>query len=460
MADYDLVVIGSGPGGYVAAIRAAQLGLRTTIVDEGEIGGVCLNWGCIPSKSLLRNAEILSLFHRANEFGIYYDNLQFDFGMAIKRSRSIVHRLTRGIEALLRKNQVDLVRGRAFIRDSTHVEVRESGKLLSTDNIVIATGAHQRTLPQFQIDGKIVMTSREALSTSDVPQSVLIIGGGATGCEFGYVYNTYGAQVTIVELMSALLPSQDLEISSQLERSFTKQGIRILTSTEVISTYTSGSSATTVLRNDGGEETLEVDRVLLAIGVQGNIDDLGLEGVGVQTNQGFVLIDDQMRTNIPNIFAIGDVTGKLLLAHVASAQGVTVAETLAGQNPTPLDYRQIPAAVYCQPQVASWGITEQEARTIGREVQIGRFPFAANGKALSLGETDGFAKIIVDPEYGQLLGAHLIGPEVTELIAELSMTSLLEGTAKELGWLVHAHPSLSEVIKEAALATRNEAIHI
>ena len=460
MADYDLIVVGAGPGGYVAAIRAAQLGLKTAVVERDELGGICLNWGCIPSKALLRNAEIVSLFRRASEFGVSCDNLSFDFGVAIDRSREVVGRLTRGVGLLFRKNKVEHLKGEAVLRGGTSLEVKGTGQTLTADHILLATGARARSLPTLPLDGSTVMTSREALERKDVPGSVVIVGGGATGCEFAYLYNAYGAQVTVVELLPHLLPNEDEEVSQQLERSFTEQGMTLMTGAKVTGMTLKGDQAQVAVETSEGQQTVDCDRVLVAVGVQGNIEDLGLEEAGVVTERGFITVDDEMRTSVPTISAIGDVTGKMLLAHVASAQGVMVAERLAGKESPPMDYQLMPRAVYCKPQVASWGLTEGQAKEAGLQVKIGRFPFSANGKALGLAEAEGFVKVIVDEAYGEILGTHLIGAEVTESLAELSLARLLEGTAQEVGWLVHAHPTLSEVVKEAALAARGEAIHI
>ncbi|MDA1349094.1 MAG: dihydrolipoyl dehydrogenase [Chloroflexi bacterium] len=459
MADYDLVVLGSGPGGYVAAIRAGQLGMKTAIVERDELGGICLNWGCIPSKSLLRNAEVLGLIKHAEEFGISFDNLSYDFGAAIDRSRKVVKRLTTGVASLLRKNKVDHVRGVGALKDRSTIQV-EGGSLLTADNIIIATGARERAIPSLPVDRKVVITSREALELREVPGRVVIVGGGATGAEFAHIYRTYGAEVTIVELLPRLVPLEDEEISRQLERAFTKQGIKAMTGAGVQGIAVNGGVATVTVSSDGVESVIECDKVLVAVGVQGNVENIGLEEAGVETERGFIRIDDRMATNVDGVYAIGDVTGKMLLAHVASAQGVTAVEGIAGRNPPKLDYGLMPRAIYCRPQVASFGLTEAQAREQGYEIKIGQFPMAASGKALALGETDGLVKLVVDAEVGEVLGAHMIGAEVTELLGELAMTRLLEGTTAELGWAVHPHPTMSEVVKEAALAAEGEAIHI
>ena len=460
MSDYNVIVIGSGPGGYVAAIRAAQLGMKTAVVERAEVGGVCLNWGCIPSKALLRNAEVLGLFQRAADFGISVDNLRYDFSAAIDRSRKVVERLTSGVSYLLKKNDVEYLEGVGVLKDRNTVEVEGSGQSLTTDNVIIATGARFRELPTLPVDGKVVITSREALELRQVPLRVVIVGGGATGVEFAYLYRTYGAQVTLVELLPRLVPLEDEDVSSQLEQALDRQGINSMTGSKVDSVETDTGTAKVTISNGAGVSEIECDKVLVAVGMQGNIEGIGLEALGIATERGFIVIDDSMATNVPGIYAIGDATGKLLLAHVASAQGVTAVETIAGLEPPKLDYDLMPRATYCKPQVASFGLTEAQARERGYSVKTGKFPFSASGKALALDETEGMVKLVVDAELGDVLGAHMIGAEVTELLGELSLARMLESTTKELGWLVHPHPTISEMLKEAALAAEGEAIHI
>jgi dihydrolipoamide dehydrogenase len=460
LADYDLVVLGSGPGGYVAAIRAGQLGMRTAIIERDAIGGVCLNWGCIPSKALIRNAEVLNLVRHASDFGISFDNMQYDYGKAIDRSRQVVRRLTNGVAFLLKKNNVEQIMGTGVLKDQNTVRVVDSGDALSTSNVLIATGARQRALPNIPVDGQTVITSREAIVEREIPPRVVIIGGGATGVEFAYVYRSYGAEVTVIELLPRLIPLEDEDISKQLERSFKKQGIKTMAGAKVEGVSVENNIAKVSVSNGAGTSVLECDKVLVAVGVQGNIENIGLEPVGVESERGFITIDDHMKTSVPGIYAIGDVTGKLLLAHVASAQGVTAVETMAGLDPPQLDYSLMPKAIYCKPQVASFGLTEEQAREQGYSIKIGKFPFSASGKALALGETDGLIKLVVDTEIGEIIGAHMIGAEVTELLGEVSLTKLLEGTTTELGWLVHPHPTISEMLKEAALGVDGQAIHI
>ena len=460
MAEYDVVVVGSGVGGYVAAIRAAQLGLNTAIVERAELGGTCLNWGCIPSKALLRNAEVVSLLKHADEFGIVFDNVRVDFGKAIDRSRRVVKRLTDGVSFLLKKNNVTVYEGYGALKDANTVEVQRAGETLSAKNIIIATGARFRQLPNLPIDGRVVITSREALERRDAPKRAVIVGAGATGAEFAYLWNMYGTEVTLVELLPRLVPTEDEEVSSQLQRSFRRQGIVSMTGSSVDEVKVSSGMATVTVTNEKGTSDIECDTVLVAVGAQGNVDGIGLEAAGVEVERGYITIDDMMRTSVENIYAIGDVTGKMLLAHVASAQGVTAVEHMAGLDPQPLDYDYIPRATYCRPQIGSFGLTEAQAAERGYTVRVGKFPFIASGKALALAESEGFVKVVVDDEIGDILGGHMIGAEVTELLGELGMARLLESTSKELGWLIHPHPTLSETIKEAALAADGEAVHI
>ena len=459
MPEYDVVVIGSGPGGYVAAIRAGQLGLKTAIVEWDELGGVCLNWGCIPSKALLRNAEVVGLMQRADEFGITLEGFSHDYEKAFERSRKVVTRLTKGVGFLLKKNKVEHVKGVGAIRDRNTVAIDDGGQTLSTSNIIIATGAKFRAIPDLAVDGEVVITSREALELRQVPGRAVIVGAGATGVEFAHLWRTYGAEVTLVELMPRLVPLEDEDISRQLERAFKKQGIKSITGSRVRGLELRDGVATVTVSDDSSDTVIECDKVLVAVGTQGNVTGIGLEEVGVATERDFVVIDDTMKTNVEGIFAIGDVTGKLLLAHVASAQGVTAVETIAGLDPPTLDYTLMPRATYCKPQVASFGLTEAQARESGHAVKIGTFPYVASGKALALAETEGMIKLVIEAEIGDVLGAHMIGSEATEMLGELSMTRLLEGTNKELGWLVHPHPTISEMVKEAALDADGEAIH-
>ncbi|MBC8449283.1 MAG: dihydrolipoyl dehydrogenase [Chloroflexi bacterium] len=461
---YDLIVVGAGPGGYVAGIRAAQLGLRTAVVEREEVGGVCLNWGCIPTKSLLRNAEVISLLERGKEFGFTFDNLQVDFAVAIQRSRQVSQRLVKGIHGLLKKNKIDLVQGEGRLLAPGRVAVEPGGRVLESPNIILATGARARSIPGLEIDGERIITSRHALAREGCPESIIIVGAGAIGVEFAHLYHAYGAQVTLVEMLPGVLPLEDEEVSTTLARSLQRRKIGVRTSTRTEgATVTDDGVAVRVKNVDGGaEETLTAEVVLVAIGVRPNSENLGLEAAGVPVDRGgFVPVDGFMRSNVPGVYAIGDLTGKLLLAHVASAQGIVAAEHIAGHPTQPIeDYTFMPRCTYCHPQVASLGLTETQAKERGHEINVGRFPFMANGKALGLAEREGFVKIIGDAVSGEILGVHMIGPEVTELLPELSLARTLEATAEEIARTVHAHPTLSEAIMEAAHGVEGRPIHV
>jgi dihydrolipoamide dehydrogenase len=465
MTEYDLVVIGAGPGGYVSAIRASQLGLKTAIVDKQWMGGVCLNIGCIPSKALLKNAELAhTLRHRAKDFGIAFDNLTFDFSAAVKRSRQVSDRLTKGVGFLMKKNNIDVYMGTAMLKNKNTVQVTGSDgavQELNAKNIIIATGSYPTPIPGVAMDGKKIVTYKEAILQENLPASVVVIGGGAIGLEFSTVWNSYGSKVTIVEMLPHIAPLEDDEISIELEKAFKKAGIDVLTGHKVLSVEPTGTGVTVKISGADGEKVIEAEQALVAIGFKPNTANLGLEAVGVKlTERGHIAIDDSMATNVPGIYAIGDVTGKFLLAHVASAQGMVAAETIAKHETTKLDYAMMPRATYCQPQVASFGYTEAQAREKGFEIKVGKFPFIANGKSLGLGESAGFAKIITDAKYGEILGAHLIGPEVSELLPELTLAQRMELTAEDIARNVHAHPTLSEVLMEAAHGVSGSPIHI
>lgn len=459
MASFDLVIIGGGPGGYVAALRAAQLGMRTALIERERVGGLCLNWGCIPSKALLWNAEIVNLVRQGDVWGIAYENLRLDPAKAVERSRKVVDRMVSGVEFLLKKRGVTLVQGVGRLAGGGRVAVEPSGEGLEASAIVLATGARPRSLPGVDVDGDVVITSREALALRETPERVVIVGGGPIGCEFAYYWRSYGAEVTILEMLDHLLPLEDADVSAQVERAFKKQGIAFRTGAKV-SAVERGKRGAIVRFNAGGkDEALEADKVLMGVGFQPNTEDLGLDQAGVQTDRGWVRVDDELRTTAPGVYAIGDVTGRLMLAHVASAMGVYVVERLAGLEPPPLEYEKMPRATYCQPQVGSVGLTEAQARERGHDVKVGRFPFRANGKAVAAEHTDGLVKVVADARTGELLGVHLVGPDATELLAEATLGIALESTPRELGWLVHAHPTLSEAVKEAALSVDGEAIH-
>lgn len=462
-SEYDVAIIGGGPGGYVAGIRAGQLGLKSCVIEREALGGVCLNWGCIPSKALLKNAEIVSYLHRADQFGLVFDNFHADYSVAMKRSRQVVDRMTRGVDFLLRKNNVDHIAGTGRLASANAIDLTTPDgqtSRVNARNIIIATGARPRSIPPLQVDGQRIITSRESIVADDVPDSIAIIGGGAIGVEFAYIYKMYGSDVTVIELLPHLVPNEDEEISQQLERAFNRHGIKLQTGAGVTNAQADANGVTLTVDKDGISETGRYDKVLVAIGVLPNTEDLGLETVGVATERGYVAIDDRMATNVPGIYAVGDVTGKLALAHVASAQGVTAVEAIAGEETQPLNYAYMPRATYCHPQVASFGLTEAQAREQGYDVKIGRFNVQASGKAVAMGEMDGMVKLVIDANYGEILGGHMCGPEVTELLAELQMTHLLEGTTLELGWAVHAHPSVAEMVHEAALDAEGRALHM
>lgn len=459
--NYDIVVIGGGPGGYVTAIRAGQLGLKTLVIEKDKLGGICLNWGCIPTKSLLKNAEVLETLKHADEYGFSFENLKIDFSKAVKRSRDISSRLSKGIEFLLKKNKVDLLNGTAKIisNNSVEVSVGDKSEIINSKNIIIATGARPRNIPGINIDRNKIITSSEAMVLDEIPKRLIIIGAGAIGVEFAYFYNTYGSKVTIIEMLPAILPVEDREVSKTLARVFQKNGIEILTETKVESVSAENEVVVTVSQN-GEKKEIVGDIALVAIGVQGNIENLGLENLGVKTEKSFIKVDEFYKTNVDGIFAIGDVNGPPWLAHVASAEGVICVEKIAGKNPHKIDYNNIPGCTYSKPQVASVGLTEEKAIEKGYKTKIGRYNFRSHGKAMAMNESEGFVKLIFEERYGELLGAHIIGPEATEMIGELVMAKNLESTPEQIHRAIHAHPTLSEGIAEAALDSNKEAIHI
>ena len=465
MPDYDVVVIGAGPGGYVCAIRASQLGLKTAIVDREWLGGVCLNIGCIPSKSLLRNAELAHILReRGDDFGFSIDGLKLDYGKAVERSREVSDRLVKGVGFLMKKNQIDVHMGEAVIRSASSISITNSdGEVteLGAKNIVVATGASPASIPGLEIDGQRVLSYREAILQTKAPKSVLIVGSGAVGLEFATVWNSYGVEVTIVEMLPRIAPLEDEDVSKELAKEFRKRGIKIKVGTKVEGLEVLKTKVKAKVSSESGEEVLEAEQALVAIGFRPNTSGLGLEDLGVQiTEAGMIDINEKMSTNVPGIWAIGDVTGKLQLAHVATAMGIVCAENIAGVDTIQLDYEMMPRATYSHPQIASFGMTEAQAEQRGYEVHIGRFPFQANGKSLGMGETAGWIKLISDARYGEILGAHLIGPEVTELLPELTLAQNMELTLAEIARNVHAHPTLSEAIMEAAHVAEGQAIHI
>jgi dihydrolipoamide dehydrogenase len=462
--NFDVVVIGAGPGGYVAAIRAAQLGQKTAIIDKQWLGGVCLNVGCIPSKALLKNAEVAhTLRERGKEFGFSFENLVLDFSAATKRSRQVSDRLVKGVGFLMKKNNITVQMGTAKVTAKDTVSVTDKdGKVteLIAKNIIIATGASSAVPGAWKVDGEKVVTYLEAILQEKLPKSVIVIGSGAIGAEFSTIWNSYGVAVTIVEMLPRIVPLEDMEVSAELDKAFKKRGIKTLVGHKVEAVETTDTGVKVTVSAGGETKVLEAGQALVAIGFRPNSKGLGLEEVGVKISErGFVEIDEKMATNVPGIWAIGDVTGKLMLAHVGSAMGIICAEHIAGHETVTLDYEMMPRATYCQPQIASFGLTEAQAKERGFTVKIGRFPFQANGKALGLGDYAGWVKLVVDEKYGEILGAHMIGPEVTELLPELTLAHMMELTPEEIARNVHAHPTISEALMEAAHGAMGSAIH-
>ncbi len=464
MKEYDVVVIGAGPAGYVAAIRASQLDQSVAIIEKEYMGGVCLNVGCIPSKSLLKNAEVAhTLRERGKEFGFSFENLTLDYGVAVKRSRQVSNRLTKGVEFLMKKNKIEVHRAVAKFTAKDSLQVTgEDGSLteLKAKNIIIATGASPFIIPGVEVDGVQVVTYKEAILQEKLPESAIIIGAGAIGVEFATVWSSYGVPVTIVEMLDRALPNEDEEVSKELSKTFGKRGISLLTSSKVTGVEKLKDKVKVKVQTAEGDKVLEAAQVLMAASFVPNTKDISLEATGVQLSpRGFIEIDERMATNVPGLWAIGDVTGKLMLAHAGMAQGIVCAENIAGVETVTLNYQNMPRATYCQPQVASFGMTEAQAVEAGHQVKVGRFNFQANGKALGLGDYAGFAKLVTDAQYGEILGAHLIGPEVTELLPELTLAQLMEITPAEIARNVHAHPTLSEVLLEMAEDAAGHAIH-
>jgi dihydrolipoamide dehydrogenase len=461
--NYDLIIIGSGPGGYVAAIRASQLGLKTAIVEKESLGGICLNWGCIPTKALLKSAQVFEYLKHAGDYGITCTDPGVDFKAVVKRSRDIADGMSKGVQFLLKKNKIDVIPGFAKIKPGKKVEVKGpdgSVSVYEAKNIIMALGARSRQLPNLPQDGKKIIGYREAMNLPEQPKSIVVVGSGAIGVEFAYFYAALGSNVTVVEVLPAIVPVEDEEVSKQLERSLKKMGIVILTEASVEAVDIKGKGCKVSVKTKKGMETLESDIVLSAIGIQANLEGVGLEEVGIVTDKGKILTNPYYQTNMPGYYAIGDCTGGQALAHVASAEGIICVEKIAGKNPEPLDYNNIPGCTYCQPEIASVGYTEKAARAKGLELRIGKFPFSASGKAKSAGQSEGFVKLIFDAKYGELLGAHMIGANVTEMIAEIVAMRKLETTGHEIIKTVHPHPTMSEAIMEAAAAAYGEVIHL
>ncbi|MCL7988232.1 dihydrolipoyl dehydrogenase [Sphingobacterium sp. lm-10] len=461
--NYDIIVIGSGPGGYVAAIRASQLGFKTAIVEREALGGICLNWGCIPTKALLKSAQVFEYLNHAEEYGIKVNGGEADFGAIVKRSRGVADGMSKGIQFLMKKNKIDVIMGTAKIKKGGKVEVKGAdgaSKEYTAKHTILATGARSRELPNLPQDGKKIIGYRQAMNLPTQPKSVVVVGSGAIGVEFAYFYNTIGTKVTIVEFMDRIVPVEDEEISKQLEKSLKKAGINILTKSEVTGVDTKGDISKVKIKTAKGEETIEAEIVLSAVGITPNIENIGLEEVGVKVDKGRVLVDDFYKTNVEGVYAIGDIVKGQALAHVASAEAITCVEKIKGMHVDPIDYTNIPGCTYCSPEIASVGYTEKAAKDAGYEVKVGKFPFSASGKASAAGAKDGFVKVIFDAKYGEFLGAHLIGANVTEMIAEVVVARKLETTGHEIIKSVHPHPTMSEAIMEAAADAYGEVIHL
>ena len=463
MNKYDVIVLGSGPGGYVTAIRASQLGFKTAIVEKENLGGVCLNWGCIPTKALLKSAQVFEYLKHADDYGFKIDKVEKDFSAVVKRSRNVADGMSKGVQFLMKKNKIDVILGYGTLKSGKKIEVKDKDDKTtqySADHIIIATGARSRELPSLPQDGKKVIGYREALTLKEQPKKMVIVGSGAIGIEFAYFYNAMGTEVTVVEYLPNIVPVEDEEISKQLERSFKKMGVKIKTSSEVTKVDTSGKGVKATIKTSKGEEVIEADIVLSAVGIKTNIENIGLEEVGITTDRDKILVNDFYQTNIPGYYAIGDVTPGQALAHVASAEGILCVEKIAGQNVEALDYGNIPGCTYCSPEIASVGLTEKQAKEKGYDIKVGKFPFSASGKAQASGHSEGFVKVIFDAKYGEWLGCHMIGAGVTDMIAEAVVARKLETTAHEVLKAVHPHPTMSEAVMEAVAAAYGEVIHI
>jgi dihydrolipoamide dehydrogenase len=461
--DYDLIVIGTGPGGYVAAIRAAQLGLKTAVVERESLGGICLNWGCIPTKALLKSAQVFEYINHSADYGIKIEGSEVDFGAMVKRSRGVADGMSKGVQFLMKKNKIDVIVGTGKLKSKGIVEIASNDgikKELSAKHIIIATGGRSRELPNLKQDGKKVIGYRQAMVLPQQPKSMVVVGSGAIGIEFAYFYNSIGTKVTVVEFLDNIVPLEDEDVSKQLARILKKQGINIMTSSTVESVDSSGDLCKVNVKTATGSDVLEAEIVLSAVGISTNIEGIGLEENGVKTDRGKVLVDDFYRTNIEGVYAIGDIVKGQALAHVASAEGIICVEKIAGLNPEPLNYNNIPGCTYCVPEVASVGYTEKAAREAGYEIKVGKFPFSASGKASAAGAKDGFVKVIFDAKYGEFLGAHMLGTNVTEMIAEVVTARKLEATGHEIIKSVHPHPTMSEAVMEAAAEAYGECIHL
>jgi dihydrolipoamide dehydrogenase len=463
MSKYDVIVLGSGPGGYVTAIRASQLGLKTAIVEKESLGGVCLNWGCIPTKALIKSADVFNYLNHAADYGLKADNVDKDFNAVVKRSRDVADGMSKGVQFLLKKNKIDVIMGYGTVKKGKKIEVKAEDGSTSTvegNHIIIATGAKSRVLPNLPQDGKKVIGYREAMTLKEQPKKMVVVGSGAIGVEFAYFYNAMGTEVTIVEYVDRIVPVEDIDVSKQMERSFKKSGIKVMTSSEVTSVDTSGDGVKVNVKTKKGEEVLDADIVLSAVGIETNLSNIGLEEVGISTDRGKVLVNQWYQTNLPGYYAIGDITAGPALAHVASAEGILCVEKIADMHVEPLDYGNIPGCTYSTPEIASVGMTEAQAKEAGYELKVGKFPFSASGKASASGAKDGFVKVIFDAKYGEWLGCHMIGAGVTDMIAEAVLGRKLETTGHEVLKAVHPHPTMSEAVMEAVADAYGEVIHL
>jgi dihydrolipoamide dehydrogenase len=458
MSKYDVIILGSGPGGYVTAIRASQLGLKTAIIEKESLGGVCLNWGCIPTKALLKSAQVFEYLKHADDYGLTVKSFDKDFDAVVKRSRDVAEGMSKGVQFLMKKNKIDVISGYGTLKTGKKVDV--DGKEYSANHIIIATGARSRELPNLPQNDDKVIGYRKAMTLKKQPKKIVIVGSGAIGVEFAYFYNSMGTEVTVVEYMPRIVPVEDEDVSKQLERSFKKSGIKVLTSTEVTSVDTSGDGVKAIIKTKKGEDVLQADMVLSAVGIKTNIENIGLEDVGIVTDRDKILVNDFYQTNIPGYYAIGDVTPGPALAHVASAEGILCVEKIAGQNVEAIDYGNIPGCTYCTPEIASVGLTEAQAKDKGIDIKVGKFPFSASGKASAGGHKDGFVKVIFDAKYGEWLGCHMIGAGVTDMIAEAVLGRKLETTGHEVLKTIHPHPTMSEAVMEAVADAYDEVIHI
>ena len=460
---YDVIVLGSGPGGYPAAIRASQLGKKVAIVERESLGGICLNWGCIPTKALLKSAQVMEYAKHAADYGIEVKDYKQNFGNVIKRSRGVADKMNKGVTFLMKKNKIDVIMGNGKLIAANKLEVTSADgnkQTLEAKNIIIATGARARELPALKLDGKKIIEYRTAMSLANQPKSIIVVGSGAIGTEFAYFYNSLGTKVTVVEFLPRLVPVEDEEVSKELEKNFKKQGITTMTSSEVTSVDTSGNGVKAKVKTKDGEVTLEAEILLSAVGITANIENIGLEQVGIKTDKGKIVVDGNLQTSVPGVYAIGDCTPNQALAHKATKEGINAAEHLAGKKPDPIDYNNVPGCTYCTPEIASVGYTEKAAKDAGYELKVGKFPFIASGKATAAGATEGFVKIIYDAKYGELLGCHMIGYNVTEVIAEVVTARKLETTAHEILNAIHPHPTISEAVKEATAVAYGEATDI